>query len=75
MLQAALVDDMLIRGGSIAATSLNRNAPPNPLGWAAPIRHGWQGAMTILAVKRDGTRPHMLVYLEDLPSDVCLRLS
>ena len=31
--------------------------------------------MNILAVRRDGTLPHMLVYLEDIPSDVCLRLS
>ena len=31
--------------------------------------------MNILVVRRDGTLPHMLVYLEDLPSAVCIRLS
>ena len=75
MLQAALVDNALVQGGSVAATSLNLDAPPNRLGWASPIRHGWQGAMNILAVRRDGDLPHLLVYLEDIPSEVCLRLS
>ena len=28
--------------------------------------------MNILATRRDGTLPHMLVYLEDLPSEVCI---
>ena len=75
MLQAAVVDSVLIRGGSIAATSLNTDSPPNRLGWPSPIRHGWQGAMNIMAVRRNGTAPHMLVYLENIPSEVCLRLS
>ena len=75
MLEAAVVDAALVRGGSVAATSLNMDAPPNRLGWASPIRHGWQGAMNILAVRRDGDTPHLLVYLEDIPSEVCLRLS
>ena len=75
MLQAAVVDDVLVKSGSVAATSLNMNAPPNLLGWASPIRHGWQGAMNILAVRRDGEIPHIMVYLEDIPSEVCLRLS
>ena len=39
-LLAALVDGMLIRGGSSAAPHLNRIAPPNRHGWATPIRHG-----------------------------------
>jgi len=75
LLQAALVDDVLVKAGSVAATSLNLDAPPNRLGWASPIRNGWQGAMNILAVRRDGNVPHLLVYLEDIPSEVCLRLS
>ena len=75
MMQAAVVDDVLVRAGSVAATSLNMNAPPNRLGWASPIRHGWKGAMNILAVRRDGDIPHLLVYLEDIPSEVCVRLS
>jgi hypothetical protein len=75
MMQAAVVDDVLVGAGSVAATSLNMNAPPNRLGWASPIRHGWKGAMNILAVRRDGDIPHLLVYLEDIPSEVCVRLS
>ena len=75
MMQAAVVDDVLVRAGSVAATSLNMNAPPNRLGWVSPIRHGWKGAMNILAVRRDGGIPHLLVYLEDIPSEVCVRLS
>lgn len=75
MLRAAVVDDVLVRAGSVEATTLNIDAPPNRLGWASPIRHGWQGAMNILAVRRDAHIPHLLVYLEDIPSEVCLRLS
>ncbi len=75
MMQAAVVDEVLIKAGSVAATSLSKTAPPNRLGWDSPIRHGWQGAMNILAVRRDGDIPHLLVYLEDIPSEVCLRLS
>ncbi|MCA3450868.1 MAG: hypothetical protein INF92_10980 [Rhodobacter sp.] len=75
MLPAAVVDNVLVTAGAVAATYLNRRAPPNRLGWPSPIRHGWQGAMNILAARRDGTVPHMLVYLEDIPSEVCLRLS
>jgi len=75
MMQAAVVDDVLVRAGSVATTSLNMNAQPNRLGWVSPIRHGWQGAMNILAVRRDGGIPHLLLYLEDIPSEVCLRLS
>jgi hypothetical protein len=75
MMQAAVVDEVLVRAGGVASTSLNMDAPPNRLGWDSPIRHGWQGAMNILAVRRDGDIPHLLVYLEDIPSEVCLRLS
>lgn len=75
MLQAAVVDKVLVAAGSIAATSLNPNAPPNRLGWPSPIRHGWNGALNILAVRRDGNQPHLVVYLENIPSEVCLRLS
>ena len=31
--------------------------------------------MNILAARRDGTLLHMRVYLEDFPSEACLRLS
>lgn len=31
--------------------------------------------MNILAVRRDADIPNLLVYLEDIPSEVCLRLS
>jgi hypothetical protein len=31
--------------------------------------------MNILGVRRDDEIPHLLVYLEDIPSEVCLRLS
>ncbi|MFO0514822.1 MAG: hypothetical protein ACK5YF_07750 [Rhodobacterales bacterium] len=75
MLPAALVDDVLVTAGAVAAVYVDSSAPPNRLGWPSPIRHGWQGAMNILAARRDGTVPHMLVYLEDIPSEVCLRLS
>jgi len=75
MLQDAVVDDVLVRAGSVAGTSLNVLAPPNRLGWASPIRNAWQGAMNILVARRDGDIPHLLVYLEDMPSEVCLRLS
>jgi len=75
MVLAAVVDNTLVTADAVAKTYLNPSAPPNLLGWPSPIRHGWQGAMNILAVRRDGTVPHMLVYLEDIPSEVCLRLS
>jgi hypothetical protein len=75
MLSAAVVDNTLVTADAVPATYLNAGAPPNRVGWPSPIRHGWQGAMNILAVRRDGTVPHMLVYLEDIPSEVCLRLS
>ena len=75
MVLAAVVDDVLVKADAVAKTYVNPSAPPNLLGWPSPIRHGWQGAMNILAVRRDGTVPHMLVYLEDIPSEVCLRLS
>jgi hypothetical protein len=75
MLQEAVVDDVLVRAGSVAATSLDVQAPPNRLGWASPVRNAWHGAMNILAVRRDGDIPHLLVYLEDMSSEVCLRLS
>lgn len=75
MLPAAAVDNALVTAGAVAATYLNPGAPPNRVGWPSPIRHGWQGAMNILAARRDGIMPHMLVYLEDIPSEVCVRLS
>jgi hypothetical protein len=75
LLRAALVDNALVQGGSVAATSLNPDAPANRLGWPSPIRNGWQGAMNVLAVRRDGQVPHLLVYLENIPSEVCIRLS
>jgi hypothetical protein len=75
MVLAAVVDDVLVKADAVAKTYVNPSAPPNLLGWPSPIRHGWQGAMNILAVRRDGTVPHMLVYLENIPSEVCLRLS
>lgn len=75
MVLAAVVDNVLVKADAVATSYVNPSAPPNRLGWPSPIRHGWQGAMNILAVRRDGTVPHMLVYLEDIPSEVCLRLS
>ncbi len=75
MLLAAVVDDVLVKADAVASTSLNASSPPNRVGWPSPIRHVWNGAMNILAVKRDGTTPHMLVYLEDIPSEACVRLS
>lgn len=75
MLQAAVLDDVLVAAGSVAATSLDPQAPSNRVGWASPIRHHWQGAMNILAVRRDARSPHMVVYLENIPSEVCIRLS
>jgi hypothetical protein len=75
MVLAAVVDDVLVKADAVAKTYVNPSAPPNRVGWPSPIRHGWQGAMNILAVRRDGTVPHMLVYLEDIPSEACLRLS
>ncbi|MCA3509694.1 MAG: hypothetical protein IOC80_03640 [Rhodobacter sp.] len=75
MFLSAVVDDVLISADAVAATYLDASAPPNRLGWASPIRHGWKGAMNILAVRRDGSVPHMLVYIEDIPSEVCVRLS
>ncbi len=75
MFLSAVVDDVLIRADAVAATYVDASAPPNRLGWASPIRHGWKGAMNVLAVRRDGSVPHMLVYIEDIPSEVCVRLS
>ncbi len=75
MLQAAVVDDVLVKSEAVAATYLDLSAPPNRVLWSSPIRHDWKGAMNVLAVRRDGLVPHMLVYLEDIPSEVCLRLS
>jgi len=75
MLLAAVVDNVLVKANAVASTYVDLNAPPNLVGWPSPIRHGWHGAMNVLAVRRDGLVPHMLVYLEDIPSEVCLRLS
>lgn len=72
---AAWFDDALVSGGSIAATSLDPTSPPNRLGWASPIRHAWGGAVNVFMGRRDGGEPHLLVYMENIPSSVCLRLS
>ncbi|MFN7267459.1 MAG: hypothetical protein ACK5UA_00485 [Cereibacter sp.] len=75
MLLAAVLDNVLVTAEAVAKTYVDLSAPPNRVGWPSPIRHGWKGAMNILAVRRDGLVPHMLVYLEDIPSEVCVRLS
>ncbi len=73
--QTAQIDATLLSAGSIAITNINRSAPANRFGWSSPIRHEWGGAMNILAGRRDGHQPHILIYLEDIPAEVCIRIS
>ncbi len=75
LLRNASVDEVLIAAGSIPDGFVKSAAPPNRLGWASAVRHEWGGAMNILVGRRDGHLPHMLVYLENLPAKVCIRLS
>lgn len=75
LFKPALVDDVLVKADAVAATYLDSSAPPNRLGWASPIRHDWKGAINVFAVRRDGRVPTTLIYLENIPSEVCVRLS
>jgi hypothetical protein len=75
LVQAAVIDNVLIINGSVPVNAVFADAPPNRLGWPSPIRHGWGGALNVLLANRDGRVPHFLIYLENIPSEVCLRLS